>query len=269
VIRNCLCACAFAITAQQAAAQDSLSLRIVSAGLKPVQNAQIRVNDTATAVTDSAGTATIVVRSPWRVLARALGYSPLDTVLGRDSRKVDGRILLVMQRTQNLPTMEVRSAAAKPARYATTSRFDEFYERRARGNGRFFTREDIDDANKPLIVDLLRGIPGVRVIQARRDVPLSLRFARCTAAKGGLPPALGGANAHADMANDLVAVFVDGNRLNPMSAVEFIDGMKSMEVEAMEVYQGVSQLPMEARGNACAAIFIWTRFLPQASGRKP
>ena len=30
----------------------------------------------------------------------------------------------------------------------------------------------------------------------------------------------------------------------------------------MEVYRGASQLPIEAIGDACAAIFVWTRYTP-------
>jgi hypothetical protein len=41
---------------------------------------------------------------------------------------------------------------------------------------------------------------------------------------------------------------------------EFLANLKSNEIETMEVYRGPSQLPMEAVGDACAAVFITTRY---------
>jgi hypothetical protein len=38
--------------------------------------------------------------------------------------------------------------------------------------------------------------------------------------------------------------------------------LKTSEIETIEVYRGVSQLPVEAMGDACAAVFITTRYSP-------
>lgn len=245
---------------QEAAAQTTRGT-VIGADRRRIVGAQVMQAGRTLATTDSAGRFAIDAGVSGMLSIRALGYAPLDTNLA-PRMAGDSAFVVIMRPVQSLPTVEVL-ANGKPARYASTGRFDEFYERRSKGFGKFFTREDIDAGHKALIIDLLREIPGVRVIQPRRDVPLSLRFARCTAAKGGLPPVFSAGAAHADQANDLVAVHVDGHQLSSRDAVDFLDGMKAVEVEAMEVYQGPSQLPAEARGNACAAIYIWTRFLPQ------
>jgi hypothetical protein len=52
-------------------------------------------------------------------------------------------------------------------------------------------------------------------------------------------------------------IFVDGFLARDGAAR--LDAIKPQEVEAIEVYQGAAQLPAEARGNGCAAIFIWLR----------
>ena len=232
---------------------------------KPVRGARVTL-DQDTATTDSTGGFALARAVVGRLRVTALGYSPFDSVL---SASAGDTLVITLRAIQALPSVEVKAGLSKPARYASTSRYDTFYERRASGTGKFFTREDIDRSDRPLIIDLLKDIPGVRVNQPRRDSPVSLRFARCTAAMGGLPPAFSSGGGSVESANRLVAVFVDGAQLSTEYGVAFLDALKSFEVEAMEVYQGVSQLPGEARGNACAAIYIWTRFMPVAdTGRR-
>lgn len=55
------------------------------------------------------------------------------------------------------------------------------------------------------------------------------------------------------------ALYVDGMRTNDELVPETLKEMSSSDVEALEVYKGPSELPMEALGDACSAIYIWTR----------
>jgi hypothetical protein len=190
---------------------------------------------------------------------RAIGYTPLDSLLSAGHLTT---IDLVLRETRLLQTVEVRSTLSKPARYASTSRFDDFYERRARERGRFFTREDIERGNKTLMVDLLTEVPGVRVNKPRPGIPLNLRFARCSGTR--LTSTFSSGTPQADLSPGLIAVYVDGRQLDSKYGVDFLDGLPTSAVEAIEVYAGPSQLPIEAMGNACAAIYVWTRFLPRA-----
>ncbi len=111
---------------------------------------------------------------------------------------------------------------------------EEFYRRRQRGSGRFFTREEIDKAGS--LIAIFSTVPGVRARTAMFG-GLGLQFARC---KGGIQ---GGR----------VMYFTDG--VPSMAGME----LPPEDIAAIEVYRGVTELPPEAVGNACAAVFIWTR----------
>jgi hypothetical protein len=60
----------------------------------------------------------------------------------------------------------------------------------------------------------------------------------------------------------VVALYLDGIRVDTASLRQTIAELALSEIEAVEVYRGVSELPAEAMGNACSAIFVWTRFGP-------
>ena len=148
-------------------------------------------------------------------------------------------------RKTNLAPVNVEAEAFKPARYDATTKFDEFYRRRARGNGKFFTREDIERAVKSEAVYLLQGIGGIRVIPPKQFEKPVLRFNRCPGGK--------------------IALFLNGletstNSERGMTAAETLFETHVNDIEAMEVYTSPAQLPQEAMGSGCAAIFIWTRY---------
>jgi hypothetical protein len=91
-------------------------------------------------------------------------------------------------------------------------------------------------------MDLLRGVPGVRIRCGRMDKVCTLSFARHT----GCSP----------------AYFVDG--IPADKAVLYL--MTPMDVEGIEVYSGPAETPPEMEGARarCGAIAIWTRV-----GEKP
>jgi hypothetical protein len=51
-------------------------------------------------------------------------------------------------------------------------------------------------------------------------------------------------------------LFVDNVRVKGLS---YLSELNPSQIEAIEIYQGPSELPAEAKGMACAAIFIWLR----------
>jgi len=123
-----------------------------------------------------------------------------------------------------------------PARYAGTSRFDDFYRRRANGNGIFLTREFMDARAAERAEDILRSVPGIR-IRYSGSTPY-IDFIRC----------------------DQVEVYINGFRSHE-GFRPFIE-MNPREIEAMEIYRGVATVPPEFSPlpNDCAAIVIWTRW---------
>jgi hypothetical protein len=58
------------------------------------------------------------------------------------------------------------------------------------------------------------------------------------------------------------SIIVDGVPVDTASLRQTLAELHLSDIEAIEVYRGVAELPLEAMGNACAAIFVWMRFGP-------
>lgn len=138
---------------------------------------------------------------------------------------------------------------------ANRGRLEGFSLRKRGGVGRFITRAEIDE-KKPLhLVDLLRGMPGVKIL------PTSVGGAGRVAAFGRSYDKCGPA---------VAMVYVDGI-LYSMSDFGLND-IPPDDVEAIEVYSGASRIPAEFNrpggrirsgqiqtDPACGVIVIWTR----------
>jgi hypothetical protein len=240
---------------------------VLQAAGTPIHGAVVRVDGpTPTALSDSAGHFTMVVRSSEITLhVRALGFVALDTSLVLTGRTLEP--VLVMSRVITmLDTAHVSArATGKPGRYANTARFDAFYERKARSiGGSFLTREDIERADASEAVDLLRRVPGVRIQRSSSSGIARVLFPRCA---GALDPSRQ-ESSDGRGPSHVVQVFVDGTKVSEPFVV--LSSLSASDVEAMEVYRGVAELPSEASGDGCAAIMIWTRYTPgNLSGAKP
>jgi len=214
-------------------------------------------------VTDANGDFIIhgVPAGGWLLETRRIGYQPSTqtvTVRGGDTTAVH-----VVLRAVALPldTVSVVRRGVVPERYGSSSRMHEFYRRRARGRGRVFTRDEIEASGRSKLTDLLRLVPGARVtthLGNRADVA----FARCTgpvrlAQSGSVTAAARGTTGSR---GGNVALYVNGVHVDTVSIQQTLGELDLGEIEAIEVYRGVSELPPEAMGDACAAIFVWTRF---------
>jgi hypothetical protein len=227
----------------------------------PIQGATVRI-DTIVRVSDAEGRFVMAVARGMRLVhVTAIGFAAVDTSVIVTSDPLEFAITL---RPLGVLLDSVRVTANwtafKPARYKDTGKFDQFFARKARAlGGSFFTREDIERSGKHSADDLLATVPGVRVDHLTTGNTM-LRFARC----GG--SALLGQTGARDQSKDgfgkseTVQVFVDGMRVSEPFVT--LASLTAGDVEAMEVYRGVSELPMEAAGDGCAAIFIWTRYTP-------
>jgi len=235
------------LAAATAAAQDRVAIPIaVRNGTgQPIAGAVVGVRETgASGTTDAFGRADVLghhAKNHLRV--RALGFAPLDTTAALPE---DGAIVVIQLRSlQTLSAMDVYARRFKPSRYDSTRKFDLFYERRPLGFGSYFTRDDIERSGVMHASDLMTRVTGVKVF--RQQGRLSLTFPRCELIIGGpkKPP----------------AVFVDGNRISDAGdPMDVLYGYGANEIEAMEVYRSSSELPVDARGDACSAIYIWTRY---------
>jgi carboxypeptidase family protein/TonB-dependent receptor-like protein len=168
---------------------------------------------------------------------RHVGYKEADIDLFL-TPGVRTNTTLVLHRAADvttLPKVVVKSGLV-PARYAGTSRFDDFYRRKADGIGLFFDREYLDARAADRSDDILRAVPGVR-IRYRGSTPY-IQFLRC----------------------EQVEVYIDGFRSHD-GFVSFLE-LNPKQIEAVEVYRGISTVPPEfsPMPNDCAAVVVWTRW---------
>lgn len=198
------------------------------------------------------------LNAPWgqvRLHARLVGFVPKDTLLILESGRTYSVRLQLARFVPQLDTVQVQATLpyGKPARYRHTAKFDDFYERRAKKPGSYFTREEIESSNRSRVTDIISSVPGVS-IQYRNNQPV-LRVARCTAPT--LPT--GHKSSEENPQYSWFALFVNGQRIRS-DPLNVLAQLSTNEVETIEVYRGVSQLPIEAIGDACAAVFITTRY---------
>ena len=162
---------------------------------------------------------------------RRIGFEPLDA-----------RLELVDGRTDSLNVVLVMIAGVLPG--VTTNadalervRLGDFYRHREVGNGFFFNRKELEAKRVVRISDVLRRLPGVRLIPDRNGRQ-QLRMARSNCAPD---------------------FWIDGQRAPFLN----VDDLPLGDVEAIEVYRGSSGIPPEFNnrlGNpGCGAVVIWTR----------
>jgi Carboxypeptidase regulatory-like domain/TonB-dependent Receptor Plug Domain len=118
----------------------------------------------------------------------------------------------------------------------------DFYDRKARGFGHFITREEIEQRNPANLSDMMRMIPGTRLIPNRNGGTATLRFARATGGRD-CPP----------------QYWVDGVKTWGLN----IDDIIPQDVEGIEIYAGPSGLPPQFNTREgttiCGTVLIWTR----------
>lgn len=119
-----------------------------------------------------------------------------------------------------------------------------FNERLRTGFGRYITREDIEARNPFYVSDLLRTVPGVRV------VPDSRGFGNAVLLRRGCRP----------------TIYLDGMRLAMLDGFGIDDLLMAHDVEGIEVYQGI-QAPAQFSGGSCGAVVLWTRRGEQGAGQ--
>ena len=206
---------------------------------RPVAGADVQVVGTSVrGSTDDAGrVALLAVPAGKAVLRlRRLGFAEMTIPISVTPGMTPENRYRMTPVAAEVAKVVVRSSGLKPDRYAKTSKFDNFYRRRAQNSGTFITREQVDARNAQKSEDLLRMVTGVR-IRYRGNVPY-IQFLRCPQ----------------------VNVYIDGIRSHD-GYRDFLS-LNPLQIEAMEVYHGMAQVPPEfsPRPNDCAAIVVWTRW---------
>lgn len=228
--------CAVLSASAQAQSAVRVSGVVLDGQGKPVALARVSSGRTGV-VTDSSGRFSLggLVAGDAAVAVRRLGYAPLDTTVALAFGREESLSLAIEALPLDLPG--VTSNMDEILR----TRLPDFYRHRSGGIGTFFDRRDIDTRHVQYISDLLRTLPGMRIVSDR-----SGRSGVRTNRSGG------GRDCPPD-------VWVDGVRAAGLSP----DDISIHDVEALELYRGPAGLPPELNDRfgrpACGVIVIWTR----------
>lgn len=126
-----------------------------------------------------------------------------------------------------------------------------FEERRARGTGHFFTRQEIARMQPRVFTDVLRRVPGVRLVPATRaygndDI---VRMERSTGITGARACP--------------VLFYVNGTPFPVTGDLPINLYIAPEDIVAIEIYSGTSSIPPEFHSSMhnarCGVIVIWTR----------
>jgi Carboxypeptidase regulatory-like domain len=164
--------------------------------------------------------------------ARAVGFAParqpVDIVRGTPgAAEVELANLAI-----TLDTVKVFAQRVYPSPFS-----GDFERRRRMGGGRFFDEKDIEQRKPTLLTDLLRTIPGLRVVPT---------------IWGGVEPVISPGNCRPDL-------IIDGSRQINDPTFPLNTLVWANELRAVEVYTNPLKVPAElqtARG--CGAIVVWT-----------
>ena len=182
-----------------------------------------------TRVTDENGRFTFqrVAPGSYRIIVTLLGYGSL-----RDTLQVGPQNRLQLILPLSVSPIELEPLLVESERRATGF-VREFEDRRRTRSGTFFDRDYIEERQPAVFTDLLRSVPGARVIPVRP-------YGHTVRMRGNCRPAL----------------WVDGMRLLNPEDMDLI--LHAMDVEAVEVYHSAS-LPVEFGSHPCGGIVVWTR----------
>jgi protocatechuate 3,4-dioxygenase beta subunit len=114
-----------------------------------------------------------------------------------------------------------------------------FLERRSRGFGYFITRADIEKRNPFQFTDLMRQVPGFRVM-AGTGLNYSILSTRGTGLKGPCTP----------------QVYLDGVQLVDAEDLNLM--VNTSDIVGVEAYAGPSESPPQYTNGGCGSILIWT-----------
>lgn len=222
-----------------------------AAGL-PIDNAEVAVVDRK-ARTNAQGVFSLdkIPAGAHEIRVRHVGYTPLTiqaTFSGSDT--VFHRIMLTrLVALDSVVVTERRSPIPG------------FEERRARGGGQFITREELEKPAGRKMADVLRRVPGMRIMTDPRSRGESFAIT----SRGAITMRGSNPTCYVHVYVDDVAVF-SGTDRQPRSSGGVdqrynINSLSPPEIEAIEYYAGGASVPAKYNrtGSACGVLLIRTR----------
>jgi hypothetical protein len=192
-----------------------------------------------------AGLHTVSVRQP--------GFSELNVKLEFDANGI-------VARTFALTLMPVTATLADAG---TRRPLAEFEERRAKGNGHFITRTQLDQRVNARVSDLLTSVPGMRIVRSPAGPQAWASMGRGkTSIQLERQPDVTNRNRGAPSACSS-DVYLDGVLVYGGTGSDLFDvnSMVPAMLEGIEFYVSGSHVPPEYNrlGSACGVLLFWTR----------
>lgn len=242
--------------------------RVISGNAVPVASATVAVGTDRQLLTDSSGGFHFAGVEPGRysITVRAIGYAArtLTVTLGEKSGWRGSISLEAL--VQTLPEIVAAGKPWKPAEYNATSKFDDFFRRRALGSGRFLDREAIKKSNASNLLQLLQGNLGIRVRwnPPGSNPPTFVRMPRCDRIPPYIALYIDGLRIHWDVGIqwEKGRETVEEARYRAHAAfAEAFEGIATNDIEMIEIYRSVAELPSDLPDrDVCAAVLIYTRW---------
>jgi len=218
---------------------------VLSPAGKPVANARVEIPMSGLATTtreDGAFRLVGVHTGTQMLIARSISYSTAAEPINVTSRQPLDLLLTLGEKVVSLDTVLIT------ARRNVYLDKNGFTDRKKRGGGTFFTREDFDHRKPNAVTDMMKNVAGFTVVRVTGGAVVSSSRAatsfyssRCTRA------------------------FIDGFEWRDLMPGDLDMIVNPDDVVGMEVYQP-GDVPVRFRGiKDCTTIVVWTQFHPKAS----
>ena len=171
------------------------------------------------------------------VFVRRLGFAPARVPFTSSVGPVDSVRVTLRAIVQELPEITVQEQHDSLSRKVLA----EFWARRARGFGKFMTRDEIQQKGAQRFVDVVRSVSGVQIMSRQGRQEIRFRGAGVGSMFRDCPP----------------QYWLDGIPLQQGSAEEFSPD----NVEAIELYPGPATTPPQfnTRSQTCGTVVVWSR----------
>lgn len=187
--------------------------------------------------TDAEGRFTLA-RLPFgsvEISVRRLSYEPIKTRYAVAEHNDTMRVVLKAN------VLLIDGVYVTAAELRRREQVEDFYRRMTRGLGTYLTREDIEGRASGTPSDLLRTIPGLRLVKTSSG--RGVRFPTTSLSRRDCAP----------------MIWIDGQKAPGLE----IDDITLTDIEGIEIYNGPSTTPIQFSqgvGNVtCGTIVIWSR----------
>lgn len=223
---------------------------------RPLATVQVMIEGTQRAdTTDGAGRYRLDAPAGTRIaLFRLIGYRPVRVRLQLSKGDSStANVDLVRETAQQLEPIETRAVPDAPRGIGVEA----FEERRRLGFGKFIDSTELRRSEGRRLTDLLRGVPGVRLMYYVEDPARPWVFEWRAAA--GRKESPDGTPCWMSVVLDGAPIYRSGSLSRPPNFHRELFEVSSLE--AIEVYRSPAEVPQEYGGSSeqCGLILLWSR----------